>query len=246
VSSQAFLEPTLPQHAERAKSGHAILVDMAGAFLDALTETEAEELRSIGRQRAYGANMTLFHHGDEAGPVVVLLSGRAKVVSLSSAGREVIVAVRGPGDLLGELSAIDGEPRSATVTTLEPVDALLIPGSAFATFLERCPRVALVILRMVAGRLRYADAQQADFATHDVVGRVAHRLVELSERFGAPTAGRIEIELPLSQEELAAWTGASREAVSKALQLLRSLRVVETGRRHITVLDPEALQRRAQ
>ena len=65
----------------------------------------------------------------------------------------------------------------------------MIPGSAFAAFLERCPRVALVILRMVAGRLRYADAQQADFATHDVVGRVAHRLVELSERFGAPAAG---------------------------------------------------------
>jgi CRP-like cAMP-binding protein len=219
---------------------------MAGAFLDALTETEAQDLRSVGRERAYGANVTLFHQGDEAGPVVVLLTGRAKIVSLSSAGREVIVAVRGPGDLLGELSAIDGESRSATVTTLEPVEALLVPGSAFAAFLERCPRVALVILRMVAGRLRYADAQQADFATHDVVGRVAHRLVELSERFGATTEGRIEIELPLSQEELAAWTGASREAVSKALQLLRSLRIVETGRRRVTVLDLEALRRRAE
>jgi CRP/FNR family cyclic AMP-dependent transcriptional regulator len=219
---------------------------MAGAFLDALTKTEAEDLRSLGRRRAYGASVTLFHQGDEAGPVVVLLTGRAKVASLSSAGREVIVAVRGPGDLLGELSAIDGEPRSATVTTLEAVDALLVPGSAFAAFLERRPRVALVILRMVAGRLRYADAQQADFATHDVVGRVAHRLVELSDRFGTPGEGRIEIALPLSQEELAGWSGASREAVSKALQLLRSLRIVETGRRRITVLDLEALRRRAQ
>ena len=220
---------------------------MAGAFLDALTEAETDDLHSVGRRRRYGANVTLFHEGDEPGPVVVLLSGRAKVASLSSAGREVIVAIRGPGDLLGELSAIDGEPRSATVMTLEAVEALLVPGSAFAAFLERCPRVALVILRMVAGRLRYADAQQADFATHDVVGRVAHRLVELSERFGSTRGeGRIEIELPLSQEELAAWTGASREAVSKALQLLRSLRIVETGRRHVTVLDVEALRARSQ
>ncbi len=220
---------------------------MAGAFLDALTEAEADDLRSVGRRRRYGANVTLFHEGDEPGPVVVLLSGRAKIASVSSAGREVIVAVRGPGDLLGELSAIDGEPRSATVTTLEAVEALLVPGSAFAAFLERCPRVALVMLRMVVGRLRYADAQQADFASHDVVGRVAHRLVELSERFGATRdEGRIEIELPLSQEELAAWTGASREAVSKALQLLRSLRIVETGRRHVTVLDVEALRARSQ
>ena len=162
---------------------------MAGAFLDALTEAEADDLHSVGRRRRYGANVTLFHEGDEPGPVIVLFSGRAKVASVSSAGREVIVAVRGPGDLLGELSAIDGEPRSATVTTLEAVEALLVPGSAFAAFLERGPRVALVILRMVAGRLRYADAQQADFATHDVVGRVAHRLVELSERFGATREG---------------------------------------------------------
>jgi CRP-like cAMP-binding protein len=219
---------------------------MSGAFLDSLTETEAEDLRSIGRERSYAANVTLFHHGDETGPVIVLLDGRVKVVSPTVADREVIVAVRGPGELLGELSAIDGEPRSATVTTLEPVQALLVPGSAFASFLDRRPRVALVILRVVAGRLRYADAQQAGFATHDVVGRVAQRLVEMSERFGASEHGRIEIALPLSQEELAAWTGASREAVSKALQLLRSLGVLETGRRHVTVLDLEALRRHAR
>jgi CRP/FNR family transcriptional regulator, cyclic AMP receptor protein len=215
-------------------------------FLDVLTESEAEDLRSIGRPRSYGAGVTLFHHGDDLGPVIVLLGGRVKVAAPSSAGREVIVAVRGPGDLLGEMSAIDGEPRSATVTTLEPVDALLVAGSTFAAFLERRPRVALVILRTVAERLRYADAQQADFATHDVVGRVAHRLVELCERFGEPGEGRIEVEIPLSQEELAAWTGASRVAVSKSLQLLRSLRILETGRRHVTVLDLDALRRRAQ
>jgi CRP/FNR family cyclic AMP-dependent transcriptional regulator len=112
--------------------------------------------------------------------------------------------------------------------------------------MERHPRIALVILRMVAGRLRYADAQQAQFATHDVVGRVAQRLVELGERFGAPGSEGIEIELPLSQEELAAWTGASREAVGKALQLFRSLGIVETGRRRISVLDMEALRRHAR
>jgi CRP/FNR family transcriptional regulator, cyclic AMP receptor protein len=155
------------------------------------------------------------------------------------------VAVRGPGDLLGEMSAIDGEPRSATVTTLEPVEALLVPGSAFAAFLERQPRVALALLRMMAARLRYADASQAGFATHDVLGRVAFRLVELCERFGATAEGGIEIELPLSQEELASWTGASREAVSKALHLLRSLKIVETGRRRVVVRDLEALRARA-
>jgi len=83
---------------------------MSGAFLDALTEAKAPDLRSAGRLRAYGAGVTLFHEGDDAGPVIVLLAGRVKVTSLSTAGREVIVAVRGPGDLLGEIAAVDGAP----------------------------------------------------------------------------------------------------------------------------------------
>jgi CRP-like cAMP-binding protein len=218
---------------------------MSETFLDALTDEEAADLHAAGRRRAYGPGVTLFHEGDDSGPVVVLLSGRAKVATLGGAGREAIIAVRGPGDLIGELSAIDGGPRSATVTTLEPTEALLVAGSAFAGFLERRGRIALVLLRMVSGRLRYADSQQAQFATQDVVGRVARRLLELGERFGVPENGRIEIELPLSQEELAAWTGSSREAVSKALQVLRTLHIVETGRKHITLLDADALRRRA-
>ena len=112
-----------------------------------------------------------------------------------------------------------------------------MPRSEFTVFLEHRPRVALVILRIVASRLRYAGAQQAQFGTHDALGRLAHRLLELSERFGVAHEGGIDIELPLSQEELASWIGASREAVSKAFQTLRSLGIVETGRRQVTILD---------
>jgi len=217
-----------------------------GVFADALEPGELDELTAAGRRRRYSANVTLFHEGDDAGPVMVLLSGRVKAVAVAAGVHEAIVALRGPGDLLGELSAIDGAPRSVTVTTLEPVEALVLAGSAFTAFLERRPRVALVILRMVAGRLRYADSRHADLASHDVVGRVATRLVELSERYGVEAGGRIEVELPLSQEEIASWVGASREAVSKALQVLRSLGIVETGRRRIAVLDMEALRRHAR
>lgn len=218
---------------------------MGETFLDALTEEEAADLHAAGRRRSYGPGVTLFHEGDDSGPVVVLLGGRVKVATVGGGGREAIVAVRGPGDLIGELSAIDGGPRSATVTTLEPAEVLLVPGTAFAALLERHLRIALVLLRMVAGRLRYADSQQAQFATQDVVGRVAARLLELGDRFGVAEDDQIVIELPISQEELAAWTGSSREAVSKALQQLRTLHVLETGRKRITVLDAEALRRRA-
>jgi CRP/FNR family transcriptional regulator, cyclic AMP receptor protein len=217
----------------------------ADGFLGALSVEEADALRALGVKRTYGAKVTLVHQADDAGPVVILLGGRVKV-AVGDAGREAIIGVAGPGELIGELAAIDDGPRSTTVTTLEPVDALVIPRSDFGTLLERRPRIALVILRTVARRLRYADAQRAQFASLDVVGRLAQRLVELSERFGTPQERGIEIRLPLSQEELASWVGASREAVSKAFQQLRSLHIVETGRRRVTVLDLGALERRAR
>jgi CRP/FNR family transcriptional regulator, cyclic AMP receptor protein len=218
---------------------------MAETFLEALTPEEAADLRASGRERHYDAGVALFHEGDDAGSVIVLLAGRAKLTVPLSSDREVIVAVRGPGDLLGELAALVDAPRSATVVTIEPVDALIVSGSAFAAFLDRNARVGLVILRLVAERLLYADLQQAQFATHDVVGRVAHRLVELTDRFGVETGEGIVLDVPLSQEELAGWTGASREAVNKALQVLRSLHMIQTGRRRVTVLDADGLRRLA-
>jgi CRP/FNR family transcriptional regulator, cyclic AMP receptor protein len=218
---------------------------MAETFLEALTPEEAADLRASGRERHYDAGVALFHEGDDAGSVIVLLAGRAKLTVPLSSDREVIVAVRGPGDLLGELAALVDAPRSATVATIEPVDALIVSGSAFAAFLDRNARVGLVILRLVAERLLYADLQQAQFATHDVVGRVAHRLVELTDRFGVETGDGIVLDVPLSQEELAGWTGASREAVNKALQVLRSLHMIQTGRRRLTVLDADGLRRLA-
>jgi CRP/FNR family cyclic AMP-dependent transcriptional regulator len=215
-------------------------------FLAAVSQDEGDALRAAGVERAYGANVTLIHQADEGGPVVVLLSGRVKIVVVTNAGREAIVAIRGAGDLVGELAAIDDEPRSTMVTTLEPVDALVIPRSEFAAVLDRHPRIALSILHTVARRLRYADIQQAQYATHDVVGRLAHRLVELCERFGTHHDDGIEVTLPFSQEDLASWVGASREAVSKAFQTLRSLQIVDTGRRRVIVHDLTALRRHAQ
>lgn len=219
---------------------------MAEGFLEGLSLEETEAMEAVGRRRTYGRNVTLFHQGDEVGPVVVLRRGRVKLTIVSEGGREAIVAVRGPGDLLGELAAIDEGPRSTTVTTLEPVEVLLVARSDFSALLEERPRIALVILRLVAGRLRYADAQQAQFATHDLVGRLAQRLVELSDRFGRRGENGIEIDLPLSQDDLGSWIGASREGVSKAFQVMRSLGIVETGRRRVTVLDRDALERHAR
>jgi CRP-like cAMP-binding protein len=212
-------------------------------FLARLTQEEATELRSRAVARHFARGATIMHQGEEPGRVVVIESGRAKVTAITEDGNEVVLAFREAGDLLGELSALGGAPRLATVRAIEELDALAVAAGEFDAFLEAQPRVALVILRVVIARLRDADRQQVEFAAHHTLGRVARRLVELAERFGEPTNGGVTITLPISQEELASWAGASREATSKALRDLRELGCVETRRRNITVCDLDALSR---
>ncbi len=147
--------------------------------------------------------------------------------------------------MIGDMSVLDGEPRSASAYALEDVHVLVLNADDFVSFLERHPKAALALLRMQNARLREADQKRIEYSAHDSVGRVASRLVELAVRYGESSDGGIRITAPLTQEELAGWTGASREAVSKALQTLRARGWIETHRRGITVLNLDALRRRA-
>jgi len=102
-----------------------------------------------------------------------------------------------------------------------------------------------MLLQVLSRKLRDADRKRIEFGAYDTVGRVCKRLVELAERFGEERGASVRIALPLSQQELAGWTGSSREAVSKALHQLRARGYIETARRGITVLDLAAIRRRA-
>lgn len=202
-------------------------------------------LREQGRPRKFRTGATLFHEGDHSDWIGLVVKGRVKISCFGADGRERLVAVIGPGELLGELSAIDGEPRSATATALEPLEAAVLTAEEFVTFLETNPRATLGILRSVIGRLRDSDKRRVELGALDTVGRVGRLLVELAERYGEESDAGIRIRLPLSQEELAGWAGASREAVVKALRKLRARGWIETGRREIRVLDLPALVRRS-
>jgi CRP-like cAMP-binding protein len=219
--------------------------DLPETFLAALTDEEAANLRSRAVTRRFRRGATLMNQGEAPGRVLVIEEGRAKITAITEDGRELVLAFGGPGDLLGELSALGGSPRVATVRALEPLSALAVASGEFEAFLDANPHVALVILRVVIARLRVADRQQVEFAAYQTVTRVARRLVELTERYGEQSGEGIRITLPISQEELAGWAGASREATTNALRDLRAVGLIETRRRHITVLDPEQLEQMA-
>lgn len=214
-------------------------------FLARLGPAARAALHERSRQRRWPGGASLFCEGERSSTVVVVLSGRVKVFSLTEQGDEIVLAVRGPGALLGELSAVDGAPRSASVTALEPVVAMVLSVGAFEQFLAAHADAALALVRLVVTRLRDADRKRVEFTAHDIAGRVAHRLVELAERFGEPDGHGVRITVALSQDELAGWVGASREAVAKALRVLRDRGYLTTGRRTMTVLDVAALRRRA-
>jgi CRP/FNR family transcriptional regulator, cyclic AMP receptor protein len=216
------------------------------SFFDGLEPDAADALRSIGIVRLYPRGSALFHERQEPDRVVVLMSGTVKLSSISEDGKEVLLALRGSGDLLGELGALDGYPRSATAVALSDVEALVVPSGDFPGFLERHPRAALQILEMLARRLRDADRKRVEFTAQDSMSRVASRIVELAERFGEEDDGMIRIDLPISQEELAGWTGCSRDSVVKALQSMRGLGWIETDRRRIVVRDLDSVRRRSE
>jgi CRP/FNR family cyclic AMP-dependent transcriptional regulator len=215
------------------------------AFVSQLTSEEAAALRALGRARRALPGHALVSEGQATDSVLVIERGNAKIISITRDGDEVVLALRGMGELVGEQSMFDGGPRSASVVALEPLEFRVIPAGDFRRFLERNPRVAQIVLSVMSARLREASRAQISYAAADTLGRVAARLLELGERFGEPTAEGLRVTLPLTQEEIAGWAGASLEATARALRQMRDLGWVQTGRRTLLIHDSDALRRRA-
>jgi CRP/FNR family cyclic AMP-dependent transcriptional regulator len=217
---------------------------VAGTFGAALTPAEWVALAKLGHAQRYPARATLMYQGEPGDRVMVLLTGRVKVVVVSPDGHEQLLSIRDPGDVLGELSFLDLQPRSGSVVALEPVEVLGVPAPVFREFLESAPRVAVALLESLTRRFRDTTAKRAQFGALDTLGRLAARLVELADRYGGHCEGGIEIRISLTQEELGSWTGASPAGVAKALQTMRELGWIATQRRQIVIRDIEAVRRR--
>ena len=201
-------------------------------------------LAARGRRRTYERGAALCVEGDVSDRVFVLESGLVKASCSSPRGQEIVLGIRGPGDVIGELATLDGAPRSASTVALTAVEAVVVPAAEVHAALAD-PAVVRQMLEVVVGRLRDADRKRIEFASLDTVGRVAMRTLELADRFGHRTETGVLVDLPISQEELASWCGSSREATVKALRILRELGYLQTGRGTLLVADAEALRRRA-
>lgn len=214
-------------------------------FLGRLEDDDLAVLLEAGHRRRHRAGDVLLIEGGPPTSVVVVLSGTVKVMKAGASGRGVLLELRSAGDVIGELGAVDGAPRSATVVALGDVDAVAVAADRFDGLLRARAGIAHAVLATVVHRLRRSAARQLEFGTLDVTGRVCARLAELAAAHGEPGEGGIVIRRSISQQDLADWAAVSRDGVVRALAELRSNGWVETGRRRIVVRELELVSLRA-
>lgn len=215
------------------------------SFLDLLNVDDVAALRELGRSRHVKRGGWVFREGEMSSNVVLVVSGLVKVWCTADDGRESVLAFRGPGHLLGELAVVDLAPRSANATAFVDSELRLVSADEFRSYVGSRPAAAVAVLRTVVARLRAADLRRVEFGSTDVAVRLVRRLLELADEHGAPReGGGVKIDLAITQEELAAMVGASREAVTRALRSLREAGLVVTARREIALCDVALLRRR--
>lgn len=220
--------------------------DQPDSFWSALGPEDRRSITRIATRKRFAPGEFLCREGDNSQHVQVLLSGYVKVLTTASTEREVVIAIRGPGDVVGELAAVDDEPRVATLQAIDAVEALVIPGKRFVALCRSQARLAWVLLTVVAGRLREAGRWWVEFAGGSTVRRVAAILVEFAISHGHRDGKDIVVSGRATQQELAAITSLSRETVSRVLRELRGLGLITTGRRMVVVHDLAGLRRLAR
>jgi CRP/FNR family cyclic AMP-dependent transcriptional regulator len=206
-----------------------------------------EPLRAIAqtlRRRRFRRGEVLFHEGDPGDSLFIVASGAVKVVVPSEEGGEAILATLQRGDFLGELALLDGAPRSASAIALEATETLALPRERFNALVASEPVIRDALLSSLAGELRRLTAHVAELHFLDLTGRLAARLARLAEEHGTREAdGSIRLDAPLTQSDLAAMIGATRQSVNKLLGEFVEEGLLRLDRDAIVIPDLEALVR---
>ncbi|MEV6344079.1 Crp/Fnr family transcriptional regulator [Actinoplanes sp. NPDC051851] len=212
-----------------------------GSFLDQLSAVEREELLGLGITRRLPGGRTLLVEGRLDTQVEVIREGQVKVTT-AVGGVPRLLAIRLPGDLVGEFAAFTGNGRTATVTTCGQVVSTVIRQPDFVDFVNRHPNVALQITATVGRRLRWANERRSEFSAFPAHVRLARILLEIATSCGEAVADGVQITVELSQTELAYLIGAKEDTVQRALRQLRAEGLLRTGYRRIVVLDEAGMR----
>ncbi len=216
-------------------------------FLSALSPARRQAVVESMRVRRFKRGEVLFHKEDPGDSLFVIQSGAVKLVLPGLDGKEKLLRVLGPGDVLGELALFDGAPRSATAVALKATTTLSLRRDAFIEAVLAEPAAALRLCSILADKLRLTTEALEDATFLDVPGRLAKSLLDLAAKSGVKQAdGSTLIDLALTQQELADLIGGTRARVNEHLQSFAHLGWIRLGRSSITIIKPGLLRRRCQ
>jgi CRP/FNR family transcriptional regulator, cyclic AMP receptor protein len=216
-------------------------------FWGLLGDAERANLRALGRHTAFPAGATICVQGEPTTHVFILLAGWAKALFVTNDGHEFLLALHGPGDIVGELAGETGGYRQATVQAIDAVRSLIVGHAPFTAYLDANPGAGRAYRRVVTRRWTDAAAVLRARAVTTGAQRLARLLLDIADSPGtaeeaAGAMGLADTVPPLSQEELASLAGTSRATVTRALHSWRQRGYVRTGQRRITITDPQGLR----
>jgi CRP/FNR family transcriptional regulator, cyclic AMP receptor protein len=213
-------------------------------FFSGLSDSELEAVADQLGKRTFGRGVILFHRGSPGDTLYIIESGKVRIFILSESGQEMSVRVCGTGEIFGELSMLDGLPRSAGAVAVEETHVLTLQREDFLELFDVYPRLAPGIIATLTARVRYTTQYAENLAFLNVEGRLASRLLELAEQYGVQTPAGMELALQLTQGDLASLVGATRERVNKVLGAFRDQGLIELDGQRLLVRDRRGLKRR--
>lgn len=207
-----------------------------------LSAAELDQLATHAAERRFAVGEMLVRRGEPGSSMIVLVQGRLRVGATSAEGRELTIGLLGSGSVLGDMALLDGKPRSADVVAMSAGLALILERSAVLPFLRERPELLLRLLQILCERLRRADAALEDLALASLAARLARVLLLLAAEHGTAGPGGTVIRLSLSQSDLAAQVGATREGVNRQLRRWREEGVVGEQDGNLVLARPTALR----
>lgn len=188
-------------------------------IFSSLNSNDIKALAMLGKKRQWVKGGQIISEGDKGDTLYLILSGSVKVVLYGKDGKDIILSIMKEGDIFGEMSLFDAEPRSANVEAIEDVECFMIRGDDLLKYIKSHPAVALGFLAHLSRRLREADRKIGGLALLDVCGRIAHTLLNIANAGNSIKVGEGPVAIErLIHEDIAAMIGSSREVVSRALK----------------------------
>ncbi len=208
---------------------------------ETLAPEDLQHVAEVAVPRSFAAHQVIFREGDESDTCYIVRSGHARAMREHADGRTLALAHFGPGDIFGELAMFDDERRSATIETLDAVDAIALAGSDMRRLLRQHPDIAVKLVIALGRRLRDANERLARQSFQTVQSRVAVVLNDLVTQAQSEGAAAGNVLVTITQADIAQLAGSSRESASRFLAVLERAGVITQGRGRITVHEPEAL-----